>query len=296
MKIKLLTTSLIIAFALLFACSNDLESDTKMGRLTVQLTDAPFPYELISEANVTIFKIDARLKEGSMEDEQDSEDMEGGNSFIVLMEEERNFNLLNLTNGITETLVDVDVPEGSYDLIRIYVKGVNVVLTNGNTFNLKVPSGEQTGIKVFIKPSIFVGGELSSDLLLDFDVSRSFVPKGNMKNVAGITGFNFKPVIIASNMSFAGTLSGLVSTKMDNDEMVGLGNAMVSVFETGTIEGEPIKTASTDDDGNYTIMGLIAGSYDVMVELEGYETQTAEEVTIMAGNKIIQDFDLVPVP
>ena len=78
--------------------------------------------------------------------------------------------------------------------------------------------------------------------------------------------------------------------------MVGLGNAMVSVFETGTIEGEPIKTASTDDDGNYTIMGLIAGSYDVMVELGGYETQTAEEVTIMAGNKIIQDFDLVPVP
>jgi hypothetical protein len=291
MKIILLTTSLIIAFALLFACSNDLESDTKMGRLTVQLTDAPFPYEMISEANVTIFKIDARLKESSMEDKQDTEDTEGGSSFVVLSEEEREVNLIKLTNGITETLVDIDVPEGSYDLIRIYVKGVNVVLTNGNTFNLKVPSGEQTGIKVFIKPSLFVGGELSSDLLLDFDVSRSFIPKGNMKNIAGITGFNFKPVIKACNLTTAGTLSGLVSTTQ-NEEPIGLEGATVSVFAADTLN----TSTFTDESGNYTIMGLIAGSYDVMVELEGYESQTTEEVTIVAGNKIIQDFDLVPVP
>jgi len=288
MKIKLLTTTLIIAFALLFACSNDLESETKMGRLTVQLTDAPFPYELISEANVTIFKIDARFKDDSMESGENKDD---NKTFIVLSEEEREVNLIELTNGITETLVDVDVPKGSYDLIRIYVKGVNVVLTNGSTFNLKVPSGEQTGIKVFIKPSLFVGGELSSDLLLDFDVSRSFIPKGNLKNIAGITGFNFKPVIKACNLTTAGTLSGLVST-IQNEEPIGLEGATVSVFAADTLN----TSTFTDESGNYTLMGLIAGSYDVMVELEGYEAQRAEEVTIMAGNKIIQDFDLVPVP
>ncbi|MBT8291959.1 MAG: DUF4382 domain-containing protein [Eudoraea sp.] len=289
MKIKLLTTSLIIAFALLFACSNDLESETKMARLTVQLTDAPFPYDLISEANVTIFKIDARYKGDSMEGEENNEDED--KSFIVLSEEEREVNLIELTNGITETLVDVDVPVGSYDLIRVYVKGVNVVLTNGSTFNLKVPSGEQTGIKVFIKPSLFVGGELSSDLLLDFDVSKSFIPKGNLKNIAGITGFNFKPVIKASNLTTAGTLSGLVST-IENEEQIGLEGATVSVFAADTLN----TSTFTDESGKYTIMGLIAGSYDVMVELQGYEAQTAKEVTIVAGNKIIQDFDLVPVP
>jgi hypothetical protein len=61
------------------------------------------------------------------------------------------------------------------------------------------------------------------------------------------------------------------------------------------MEEEPFKTGATDENGNYTIIGLNAGSYDVMVELDGYETQT-EEVTIVAGNTIIQDFDLVPVP
>jgi len=292
MKIKLLSTFIVLASLFFLGCSEDLSTEENMGRLTVHLTDAPFPYDLIAEANVTIFKVEARYKGDSMEGDENTED--DGNSFIVLMEEERDFNLLSLTNGITETLADIDVPAGSYDLIRIYVKGVNVVLKDESKYDLKVPSGEQTGIKVFIKPSIVVSGELSSDLLLDFDVGRSFIPKGNIKNISGINGFNFKPVIKASNMSFAGTLTGLVSTMMEG-EIIGLENATVSVFETGTTV-DPIMTAPTDENGNYTVMGLNAGSYDVMVELEGYESQIVEEVTIVAGNKIIQDFDLVPVP
>lgn len=288
MKIKLLSPFIILALLFFSSCSEDLNTASNTGRLTVQLTDAPFPYDLISEANVTIFKIDARYKEGSMEGEENNEDQD--KSFIVLMEEDRDVNLINLTNGITETLVDMDVSAGSYDLIRVYVKGVNVVLTDGSEFDLIVPGGEQTGIKVFIEPSLYVGGELSADVLLDFDVSRSFIPKGNSKST-GINGFNFKPVIKASNLTTAGTISGLVSTIVD-EETIGLDGATVSVFAADTLN----TTTFTDESGNYTIMGLTAGSYDVMVELEGYETQTAEEVTIVAGNKTIQDFDLVPVP
>lgn len=223
--------------------------------------------------------------------EGDENNKEEGNSFVVLMEEDRDVNLINLTNGVTENLADIDVPAGSYDLIRIYVKGVNVVLKDGSIYDLKVPSGEQTGIKVFIKPSIVVSGELSSDLLLDFDVSRSFIAKGNIKSISGINGFNFKPVIKACNISTAGTLSGLVST-LEGEEAIGLEGALVSVFAADTLN----TTTFSDATGNYTIMGLMPSSYDVMVDLDGYETQIIEEVTIVAGNKIIQDFDLVPVP
>ncbi len=231
MKSNFFSISIIVFSFLFIGCSNN-ETASDYGRLKVQLTDAPFPHDLVSEANVTIFKVDARYK-GNMDlDTQanDSTDVtvetDKGKPFIVLMENEVQVNLLELTNGVTKTLVDIDVPVGSYDLIRVYVKGINVVLTDGTTFNLDVPSGSQSGIKVFIKPELMVNGGLSSDLLLDFDVSKSFVQKSG--------GFNFKPVIKASNLSTAGTLMGTI-TAVEQDTIVGVEGAQVAVFIADTL-------------------------------------------------------------
>lgn len=290
MKIKNFAITLCATLVVFISCTDGDDSLSDMGRLIVQITDAPFPHDLVAEANVTIFKIDARQKEHEME--MDSEmDGEENSPFIILMEEEVQINLLELTNGLTERLVNTDVPVGTYDLIRIYVKGVNIILTDGTTFDLTVPSGEQTGIKVFIKPGLVVEGGLTADLLLDFDVSKSFVPKGGGSDFTGITGFNFKPVIKASNNSTAGTLSGLVTT-IQEEVAVGLEGAQVAVFAADTLN----TTTFTDETGAYMVLGLDAGSYDVEVELEGYEMQTAEGIEITAANKTIQDFELVAIP
>jgi hypothetical protein len=289
MKNYVLTMLLAFIALLTFSCSDDNEeSGDATGRLIVKLTDAPFPYELVSEVNVTIFKIDAR---NTSMDEMDEEDPEAGEDagspFVVLMEEEVEVNLLDLTNGVTETLVNQDFPVGNYDLVRIYVKGVNVVLTDGTTYDLTVPSGAQTGIKVFITPGLTVEGGLTSELLLDFDVSRSFIPQGNLSSVSGITGFNFKPVIKASNVSTTGTLGGTVTTTVE-ETVTPLEGAQISVFTADTLN----TTTFTDVEGAYTIMGLAAGTYEIMVELEGYASQEAEGIQITAANKTTQDFEL----
>ncbi len=290
MKIKSFAIALCATLVVFISCTDGDDSLSNMGRLIVQITDAPFPHDLVAEANVTIFKIDARQKEHEME--MDSETDEEENSpFIILMEEEVQINLLELTNGLTERLVNTDVPVGTYDLIRIYVKGVNIVLTDGTTFDLNVPSGEQTGIKIFIKPGLVVEGGLTADLLLDFDVGKSFVPKGNRNDFTGITGFNFKPVIKACNKSTAGTLTGVVAT-IQEEVAVGLEGAQIAVFAADTLN----TTTFTDEAGAYMVLGLDAGSYDVEVELEGYEMQTAEGIEITAANKTIQDFELTPIP
>lgn len=286
-----------MAFALTFInCSDDADSNVnETGKLSIQLTDAPFPFDMVAEANVTVFKLEARNKDsedGDMGENTDSDsDMDDdgeGSPFITLMEEEMNVNLLELTNGVTEQLASIDVPVGTYDLLRIYVKGVNVVLTDGRTFDLKVPSGEQTGIKVFIKPGITVAGGLSADLLLDFDVSRSFVAKGNTKTVDGINGFNFKPVIKVSNLSTAGSLAGNVSS-LEDEVQVALEGAQISVLAADTLN----TSGFSDADGNYTIMGLEAGSYKIFAELEGYTKSDTVDVEIAVANKTIQDFQLV---
>ena len=289
MKFKVFTGLILAVMFMLTSCSEDsnVSGSEQFGRLTVKLTDAPFPYELVAEANVTIFKVEARLADQEEEEDNGMEDENEGSPFITLMEEEIDVNLLNLVNGTTMDLADLEVPAGTYDLVRVYVKGVNVVLTDERVFDLKVPSGAQTGIKVFIDPPLTVTGGLSSDLLLDFDVSRSFVAKGNINTPAGINGFNFKPVIKASNMSTAGTLSGMVLT-IEEEMEVGLEGAQISVFAADTLN----TTAFTDPAGQYAIMGLTAGSYEVFAELEGYIASDTVNVQIDAANITTQDFIL----
>ena len=291
MKFSFFPICLIALSSVFMSCSDENETSSDFGRLKVQLTDAPFPHDFVAEANVTVFKIDARYK-GDMELEDQSTDSSDMSSetdqdkrFILLMEDEVQVNLLELTNGFTKTMVDIDVPVGSYDLIRVYVKGINVVLKDGTSYDLKVPSGSQSGIKIFIKPALTVNGGLTSDLLLDFDVSKSFVAKGGINN---INGFNFKPVIKVSNLSTAGTLAGLI-TEVEEGTNVGVEGAQVAVFIADTLN----TTTFSDVDGGYMIMGLEAGAYTVEVEKEGYMMQTVEDVQINAANKTVQDFQLV---
>lgn len=290
MKLKYLF-SLISFLALLIGCADNDSAETGYGKLTIELTDAPFPHELIAEANVTIYKVEARKKSEENEDtdsETSEEETEDG-SYVVLMEEELQVNLLTLTNGVTETLVDIEIPAGSYDLFRVYMKGVNVVLNDeaATTFDLKVPSGEQSGLKIFVEPALVVTSGLSSDLLFDFDVCRSFVARGNIKN-SSFNGFNFKPVIKVSNLTTAGTLFGEITT-MDMEASVPLEGVQVSILQGE----EVITTTLTDLSGGYMVMGLDAGTYDIVVEIADYDTQTIEGITITAGNKTQQDFELV---
>jgi len=275
-------SSLFAVMTLFFASCSDDEGNggnpQGTGTLSVELTDAPFPYELVAEANVTVYKVEARRVS-----EDDDDDALTVSPYITLMEEEIETNLLELTNGLTLQLAEIEVPVGTYDQVRVYVKGVNVVLTDGTVYDLKVPSGDSSGIKVFIDPGITVVGGLSSDLLLDFDVSRSFVAKGNLD----VNGFNFKPVIKASNLSTAGTLAGNVST-IEEETQIGLFGAQVSVFAADTLN----TTSFTDPDGNYTILGLEAGTYEVVSEFEGFIASDTLEVQINAANVTTQDFIL----
>jgi len=283
---------LLITLSLFFtSCAED--SDDRnldgMGRLTVRLTDAPFPYEEVDQANVTIFKVEIRKASN-----EESEGEDEGSPFITLMQDDVRVNLLTLINGTTEELADLDIPAGTYDLVRVYVKDANVVLKNGETYDLKVPSGAQTGIKVFVKPGITVSGGLSSDLLLDFDVSKSFVARGNIDRES-FNGFIFKPVIIASNTSTSGSLKGTVSTLIQDMETgeameTGVEEVSISVIEMEGEEEVVYKIGVTDPDGSYLIEGILAGSYKAVAEKEGFVSSDTVAVQIDVANITVQDF------
>ncbi len=301
------TTSIyavLFGILLLFGCSKSETPPAGMGSMSIKLTDAPFPHDMVAEANVTIFKVEARYidedgdehddhtyEEDGKGDDMYEDDDDSGKKFVVLMDEEISVNLLDLTNGVTETLVDTDIPAGVYDLFRVYVRDANIVLNDeaNTTYDLKFPSGEQSGVKVFIDPPLVVTTGLSADLLFDFDVCKSFVVRGNMNNPETFNGFIFKPVIKVSNLTTSGTLQGTVSTQGETEAMP-LEGAQITVVQ----EGEEDRTTFSAATGGYVLDGLDPGIYEISVELTGYESQTVTDVQITAGNVTSLDFDLIP--
>jgi hypothetical protein len=272
---KLIFPLFAAALVLIFSgCTKS--ADDGPGRLVVKITDAPFPINYVKSATVTITKVELRKEYDGVSD---------SSPFITIWDgPSATFNLLELRNGLIEELMNVEIPQGKYDLVRLYVDEANLEINGGGNFDVKIPSGQQTGIKVFISPGLIVEGGLTTELLLDFDLSKSFVMRGNMESPAGINGFIFKPVIRAVNNTSAGRIEGLVT----DNEKVNINEASI-VVKQGDAE---VATTFTDATGHYSIIGLPSGTYSVIASKENYETVTVNDVKIIAGNKNSLDFVL----
>ncbi|MCU0473833.1 MAG: DUF4382 domain-containing protein [Bacteroidales bacterium] len=243
------------------------------GKLIVKLTDDPFNISFVESATVTITKIELR-KAGLLD----------SNKFIVVSEDKLTLDLLTLRNGITEDLPAIDLPQGSYDLVRLYVEEAGLKIKDQpENYNVKIPSGKQTGIKIFISPALHIEGGLTSELLLDFDLSRSFVMRGNLSHSAGVKGFIFKPCIRATNNSTAGRIEGLVTDTLK----VKINEAKVWV-EKDTV----MATAYTDTLGHYAFIGVPAGTYSVFATKADYDTVSFSGVKVSEANRTILNFDL----
>ncbi len=149
------------------------------GQLTLLLTDAPFPYDLVASADVTVDSVVVQSTDSVR---------------ITVITEPQAFNLLDLRNGVTAPLGETLLPADTYSMIRLYVSNPSVTLKSGETFDLKVPSGAQSGIKVLVD-SLAIQDGYETTLTLDFDLENSFVVQGNPSAAEDIRGFIFKPVV-----------------------------------------------------------------------------------------------------
>ena len=269
---KIFLTFLAAAFMLVFAGCD--KTNDGNGRLVVNITDAPFPVDMVESAEVTITKLEIRKAGDGISDEC---------PFEVIWEGSEIFNLLDLRNGVVAGLLDIEIPAGEYDLLRLYVDEASLKVKDGESYTVKVPSGRQTGIKVFISPGLVVEGGLTTEMILDFDLSNSFVMQGNMNSPAGIKGFHFKPVIRAVNNSKAGRLDG----KVTNKDGVKIKEASVTVRQDTVVA-----TAVADTMGYYAILGLPSGSYSVTAAKENFDTLEVKDVIITNGNRTVLNLEL----
>ena len=257
-------------------CDGDPAAVGKNATVRVLLTDAPSDY--IGSALVDIGQVQI-IPAG-----------EGGP--ITLSEDGTDglIDLMDLRDAATTLLAEGIVEPGTYRQLRLIVEQARVVLAGEGEDqylfpdgrpdqDMKVPSGAQTGLKLNLKPADagqdgdaegsdggveIVPGE--TVLILDFDVSRSFVIQGNPETPAGIKSVHFKPTLRVIVQDGSGSISGTVSTALSAELVKGL--TVTATPEVDTFFGEyqtQSAQAVTGEDGKYTIPFLVPGSYTVSV-------------------------------
>ena len=100
---KILFTILAAAFVVMLSGCNEMfnndQADGK-SRLVIKITDDPFDISYIESATVTITKVEIRRTGDGVPD---------GNPFMVLSDDTVTIDLIDLRNGLTETLIDMEI-------------------------------------------------------------------------------------------------------------------------------------------------------------------------------------------
>ncbi len=90
---------------------------------------------------------------------------------ITILDEEREMDILSVSRSDPVILSDVSVEPGSYKELRLVLKDENTITVNGETHPIKIPSGEQSGLKLK-GPFTIPKGKLFT-LMIALDTDRS---------------------------------------------------------------------------------------------------------------------------
>jgi len=252
-QFKTVLFTVLTATLLFWGCQSSMDSGTNIGTGTmlVKLHDAPVDYD---EVNISIERVEVNNTESA------------NSGWTVISEPNEVYNILDLVNGEFEILANAELEVGTYKQIRLILNDQNTVVIDGETFNLLVPSGVQTGVKLNIDAEIREG--IQYTLLLDFDANRSIVKQGSTSQYA------LQPVIRATNEAITGNVSGTILPA----------EARAAVFAIS--DSDTVSTTFADlETGQFMLVGLPEGSYTVSVEAreDGFESALFSDVEVTLG-------------
>ncbi len=215
-------------------------NDYSKFKTSIKLTFSHF--EDIEAAKGVLDKISLRSVDGTL---------------VEIYDQVEEFDFLDMESGILMDIAIVPIPAGEYTEAIVHMVSAGVTY-KGEEYDCYVP-GENM-ILSFSKP-VSVVTVLSQDLLLDIDVSESFIPLygkrkkktynkwTHKKEAPTPTAFIFRPVVKTQNLTSTGSILVAAVTPISETEVLGVGGA--SIYLDGEYIGyETLETPITDDRGN----------------------------------------------
>lgn len=253
-RISGFSIALLLAFSV-FVTGCDTGSDAKTGTMTVEMTDAPI--DTADAVNVDIERVEVNR-------------VGDPDGWTTLNETKETYDLLNLANGATAVIGSAALEAGTYPQIRLVLaEEGHSVEVDGNVYDMKVPSGAQTGIKLNINAEI--EEDIEYVVLLDFDASRSVVQAGSSEQVP----YLLNPVVKAKEKAITGNIEGTV-------EPAGSEPVVYAIDNSGTEADTLASTVANTEDGYFKLIGLEEGTYDVSIDPrnDNYAIENITDVSV----------------
>ena len=255
-------TLIIVSLAFgLGAC--DGSEPASSGSLNLNITDAPIDIDKVERVVVEFSGVEIKPADGPAISFDFTEKCDADPALCQI-------DLLAYANGASVPLLDGEtVPSGQYNWLRLMVNAEPIVEDsyidiNGQRYELRIPSGAQTGLKLnrgFVVPA---GGV--ADYTIDFDLRKSVHdPVGKPEE------YILRPTLRMVDNSKTSTLKGNVDASYfasgDCSGAVYVFDSSVATPDDEDGEGiggpDPIASAMVADDGvyAYTVSFLPEGDY-----------------------------------
>lgn len=303
------STSLSLLLTGLLAACGGSDGGNATGKLSLQITDAPVD---AAEHVYVQFRGIELHGPGGTQTYYYCEDPGTGETVVstdpCAQPAPKQLDLLALTDGLSDFLLNGQVVEaGRYPWVRLLVDaeaGVrdSYIVIAGNEYELRIPSGAETGLKLnrgFVVPA---GG--SADFAVDFDL------RGSVHDPeSGSIDYLLRPTLRIVDNALVGAIAGEVDAALLTEGCT----PAVYVYAGGgvtpdDIDGtapDPVTTAQVklhDDSGTYRYKAafLEAGDYTVAFTCQAAEDDPesddaldfADAATVVVAPKTVTTLDL----
>jgi len=258
---------MLCSLFILFGCSGGdsssgpADTGSGTGTLAVSLTDAPAGG--LKAVYVTIEEISVCAEATEADTDADVNAAAESCLWEVIDTPGSTYNLLELVNGVTETLAVAELPVGTYHQMRLLVgseadDGTNIsgkshphpnylIDAFGKAHPLKIPSGLQSGIK--LESEFEIEENKYTEIILDFDAARSIVAHGNKDT------YSLKPAIRVIDPKQMTRLVGAVSMVNTDSSEIPLESVHVSAQRVDGSSGLVVDAHTlTDAAGGYQLL------------------------------------------